>query len=194
MLKTKSQLYQNQCGCGICVKCDRVHHTLLTSKSDCQEDTRRRQISSLSPGSCWSRQVPRSGHAVILTAVTGDTHTHTVRHCSSDCGCYNNETLSLSLSLSRSPVLSSMNVQHIGVCVFALYWNVTRWVAGFFPHNSKAVDTGHLGRRLSTTQPGEKPTHLVRQVIWDRQKGRGTGGERWLSRAVIYFWKKLWAW
>lgn len=123
-----------------------------------------------------------------------ETHTHTVRHCSSDCGCYNNETLSLSLSLSRSPVLSSMNVQHVGVCVFALYWNVTRWVAGFFPHNSKAVDTGHLGRRLSTTQPGEKPTHLVRQVIWDRQKGRGTGGERWLSRAVIYFWKKLWAW
>lgn len=100
MLKTKSQLYQNQCGRGICVKCDRVHHTLLTSKSDCQEDTRRRQISSLSPGSCWSRQVPRSGHAVILTAVTGDTHTHTVRHCSSDCGCYNNETLSLTLSLT----------------------------------------------------------------------------------------------
>lgn len=65
-------------------------------------------------------------------------------------------------------VLSAVNVQHVGVCVFALYWNVTGRVAGVFPHDAEAVDAGHLGRRLSTAQPGEKPTHLVRQVVWKR--------------------------
>lgn len=58
------------------VKRDEVRHALLTSKSDREEDPRRRQLSSLGPGSCWGRQVPGSGNAVVLTAVTGN-HTHT---------------------------------------------------------------------------------------------------------------------
>lgn len=69
---------------------------------------------------------------------------------------------------AASPVLGAVDVQHVGVRVFALYWNVTGRVPSLSPHDAEAVDAGHLGRRLSTSQPGEQPAHLVRQVIWEK--------------------------
>lgn len=77
-----------------------------------------------------------------------------------------------------------MNVQHVGVRVFALYRNVAGRVASFFLHDAEAVHAGHLGRRLSAAQPGEQPTHLVHQVVWETSKQKD---ETRLSKAVLHF-------
>lgn len=66
---------------------------------------------------------------------------------------------------ARSPVLGAVDVQHVGVRVFALHRDVAGRVPGVFPHDAEAVHAGHLGRRQAAAQPGEKPTHLVRQVV-----------------------------
>lgn len=65
----------------------------------------------------------------------------------------------------HSRVLGAKNVQQVFVWAYALHGNFTGRVTGVCLHDAKAVDAGHLARRLPTTQPGEKPAHLVPQVI-----------------------------
>ena len=69
----------------------------------------------------------------------------------------------------HSPVLGAENVQQVGVRVDALYRHLAGRVAGLRLHDAEAVDASHLGCRLPAAQPGEKPVHLVRQVICGRQ-------------------------
>lgn len=78
---------------------------------------------------------------------------------------YNDDRKERTFSERHSPVLRAVNAQRVGVRVPALHRNIAGRVPGFSPHHAEAVDAGHLGRRLSTAQPGEEPAHLVRQVV-----------------------------
>lgn len=49
--------------------------------------------------------------------------------------------------------------------VCPLYGHLAGRVTDVRLHDAEAVDAGHLGGRLSAAQPGEEPTHLVRQVV-----------------------------
>lgn len=65
----------------------------------------------------------------------------------------------------HSPVLSAVDVQHVGVRVLALDGDVAGRVAVIFPDDAKAVDAGDLCHGLTPPEPREKPAHLVRQVV-----------------------------
>lgn len=87
-----------------------------------------------------------------------------------------------------SPVLSAKYVEQVGVCVFALYCNVAGWIAVDFSHNAKAVNAGHLDRRGSAAQPGEKPFHLICQVVWETHRDKFKWSCDGLLRCLEWWW------
>lgn len=115
----------------------------------------------MSPGARGGRQVPGRGDAVVLAAVTGD---HRAQG-QSDRGRARRRGPRPRRQSAHSPVLSAVDVQRVGVRVFALHRHVAGRVAGVFPDDAEAVDAGHLRGRLAAAQPREEPAHLVRQVV-----------------------------